>query len=86
MIDPGDVFDPMLAEVNRVLLEMKKTKDLGQRKMQSEIVKNLCESLGVFFDTMGSALAWLEIYRISWTKTMMMKFSNNRIHRTKTGD
>jgi len=57
MIDPGDVFDPMLAEVNRVLLEMKKTKDLGQRKMQSEIVKNLCESLGVFFDTMGSALA-----------------------------
>ena len=57
MIDPGDVLDPMLAEVKRVLLEMKKTKDLGQRKMQSEIVKNLCESLGVFFDTMASAMA-----------------------------
>ena len=56
MIDFNDVLDPMLAEVKRVLIEMKKTKDLEQRKTQSEIVKNLCESLGVFFDTMVDAM------------------------------
>ena len=57
MIDPDNVLDPMLAEVTRLLVEMKKTKDLEKRKLQSEIIKNLCESLGVFFDTMTNAMA-----------------------------
>ena len=52
MIDPTKVLEPMLAEAERVLGEMKETKDLSERKTQSEIVKNLCESLGVFFDVM----------------------------------
>ena len=57
MIDLDNVLDPMLAEVSRLLVEMKKTKDLEKRKLQSEIIKNLCDSLGVFFDTMTGAMA-----------------------------
>lgn len=57
MNDPDNLLTPMFTEVNRLLVEMKKTKDLEKRKIQSEIVKNLCESLGVFFDTLTNTMA-----------------------------
>ena len=52
MFDPDDILQPTLKEAKRVLDEMRKTKDLAQRKDQSEILKNLCHSAGVFFDLM----------------------------------
>lgn len=55
-IEPGDIIEPTLAEAARVLSEMKKTKDLDKRKTQSEILKNLCDSAGVFFGFMSDAL------------------------------
>jgi hypothetical protein len=56
MTNPDDIVEPILAETRRVLVEMGGTKDLEERKIQSEIAKNLCESLGVFFDAMNGAL------------------------------
>ncbi len=57
MNDPGDILEPTLREAKRVLAEMKKTKDLAQRKDQSEILLNLCQSAGVFFDLMTESMA-----------------------------
>ena len=56
MSDPSEIMGPIMAETERVLEEMKSTKDLDQRKIQSEIVKNLCESLGVFFAAMTDVM------------------------------
>ena len=53
MSEPADLLDPIIEETRRTLEEMKQTKDLAQRQVQSEIVRNLCESLGVFFDLMS---------------------------------
>ena len=57
MHDPGDILDPTMREAKRILDEMKKTKDLAQRKDQSEILRNLCQSAGVFFDFMTDTMA-----------------------------
>ena len=35
---------------------VRKTKDLTQRREQSEILKNLCRSAGVFFDLMTDTM------------------------------
>lgn len=56
LTDPTEVMEPIMAETERVLKEMKGTRDLDQREIQSRIVKNLCESLGVFFGAMSDAL------------------------------
>ncbi len=56
MYDPRDILEPTLREAKRVLVEMKKTKDLAQRKDQSEILRNLCQAAGVFFDFMTGAM------------------------------
>ena len=56
MHDPGDILDPTMREAKRILGEMKKTKDLAQRKEQSEILRNLCQSAGVFFDFMSDTM------------------------------
>jgi hypothetical protein len=56
MTNPADIMEPILAESKRILEEMGNTKDLEVRRTQSEIVKNLSESLGVFFDAMNGAL------------------------------
>lgn len=56
MLDPDDILQPTLKEAKRVLDEMRTTKDLAQRKDQSEILKNLCQSAGVFFDLMTDTM------------------------------
>lgn len=48
--DPTELMDPIIGETARALKEMKGMNDLDQRRVQSEIVLNLCRSLGVFFD------------------------------------
>ena len=56
MIEPGDILESTLEEMKRVLVEMKKTKDIETRKDLSEILRNLCQSSGVFFDLMSEAM------------------------------
>jgi len=56
MPDVGDILDLTLNEANRILEEMGETKDLDKRKSQSEVLNNLCQSAGVFFDLMSAAI------------------------------
>jgi hypothetical protein len=56
MQDPTDILDPTMQEAKRVLIEMRSTKDLARRKELSEILKNLCESVGVFFNFMTATM------------------------------
>lgn len=56
MQDPSDILDPIMDEATRTLKEMKNTKDLAQRKVQSATLLNLCRSAGVFFDLMSDAM------------------------------
>jgi hypothetical protein len=56
MLNPDDIVQSTLKEAKRVLDEMQKTKDPAQRKEQSEILKNLCQSAGVFFDFMTDTM------------------------------
>ena len=57
MLDPGDILDPTMTEAKRVLDEMRTTEDLDKRATQSEILLNLCQSAGVFFDLMADAIS-----------------------------
>jgi hypothetical protein len=50
--EPERVIEPLMAETMRTISEMSRTNDLEQRRLQSEIVRNLCESLGVFLELM----------------------------------
>jgi hypothetical protein len=45
-----------ILEAKSIVGEMGKTKDLEKKKVQSEILKNLCESAGVFFHFLSDAL------------------------------
>jgi len=49
-MDPEKIMDGLTKELIAALKAMSKTKDVNEREVHSRIVKNLCESLGVFFD------------------------------------
>ncbi len=54
--EPMDLVELIMNETRLVLKEMKSTKDLEQLKIQSEIVKNLCGSVGKLFGTVSDAM------------------------------
>ena len=45
-------IDILPKEIGNSLIAMSKTDDLNKKKVYSEIVLNLCQSLGVFIDAM----------------------------------
>ena len=49
-MDPEILMDGISAEIVAALSAMKQAKSTEERLKQSEIVKNLCESLGVFLN------------------------------------
>ena len=49
-MDPDKIMDGLSKELNSALTAMSKAKDVNEKEVYSRIVKNLCESLGVFFD------------------------------------
>jgi hypothetical protein len=49
-MDPEKIIDGLSKELISELRAMSKAKDLDKKEVHSRIVKNLCESLGVFFD------------------------------------
>lgn len=53
---PDDTIDMILEEAQRVLNEMKKTKAIDQRKVQSEVLLNLCQSFQVFAELVTSMM------------------------------
>ena len=53
---PDDTIDMIRGEAQRVLNEMKKTKAIDQRKVQSEVLLNLCQSFQVFAELVTSMM------------------------------
>ena len=49
-MDPEKIIDGLSRELNFALKAMSKAKDVNEKEVHSRIVKNLCESLGVFFN------------------------------------
>ena len=49
-MDPEKIIIGLSKELTSELKAMSKTKDINEKEVHSRIVKNLCESLGVFFD------------------------------------
>ena len=49
-MDPEKIMDGLSRELNSALKAMAKAKDVNQKETYSRSVKNLCESLGVFFN------------------------------------
>lgn len=53
MYDMVHILEEISKEISSNLKEMSKCKDIDQKKKLAEIIKMLCESMGVFFDGMG---------------------------------
>lgn len=47
-MDPDKIMDGLSKEINLALKAMTKTKDINEKEVYSRIIKNLCESQGVF--------------------------------------
>jgi hypothetical protein len=52
-MDPDVIMTGLTKELAAELKTMSKTKDLNAKETHSRIIKNLCQSLGVFFDLMN---------------------------------
>jgi len=48
-MDPEKIMDGLLKELNSALRAMAKAKNVNEKEAHSRIVKNLSDSLGVFF-------------------------------------
>ncbi len=55
-MDLDKIMDDLTKEIAVSLKAMSKTKDLEKKEAHSRIVKNLCKSLGVFFDLGGEMM------------------------------
>jgi hypothetical protein len=47
-VDPDRVMTGLERELNSALKSMSKTKNINEKEIYSRIIKNLCESQGVF--------------------------------------
>jgi len=57
-MDPEKIMDGLSKELNFALKAMAKAKDVNEKEIYSRIVKNLCESLGVFFDLASEMMSF----------------------------
>jgi len=57
-MDPEKIMDGLSKELNFALKAMAKAKDVNEKEVYSRIVKNLCESLGVFFDLASEMMSF----------------------------
>lgn len=48
-MDPEKIMESLSIEIGSALKKMSRAKNLEEKKEYSIIIKNLCESLGVFF-------------------------------------
>lgn len=49
-MDPDQIMEGLSNELNAALKSMSKAKNVNDKEVYSRIVKNLCESLGVFLN------------------------------------
>jgi hypothetical protein len=57
-MDPDKMMDGLSKELNSALKAMAKAKDVNEKEVYSRIVKNLCESLGVFFNLVSEMISF----------------------------
>ena len=57
-MDPEKIMDDLSKELNSALKAMAKAKDVNEKEVHSRIVKNLCESLGVFFSLTSEIMSF----------------------------
>jgi hypothetical protein len=58
LMDPDVIMTGLTKELAAELKTMSKTKDLNAKETHSRIIKNLCQSLGVFFDLMNEMMPY----------------------------
>ncbi len=56
-MDPEKIIIGLSKELTSELKAMSKAKDVNEKEIHSRIVKNLCESLGVFFDLASEVMS-----------------------------
>ncbi len=49
-MDPEKIMNGLFKELNVALKDMSKSKTVEEKLAHSQVVKNLCESIGVFLD------------------------------------
>lgn len=49
-MDPEKILDDLTKELNATLKAMAKAKTVEEKLAHSQIAKNLCDSMGVFFE------------------------------------
>ena len=57
-MDPDKIMDGLSKELNSALKAMAKAKNVNEKEAYSRIVKNLCESLGVFFNLASEMMSF----------------------------
>jgi len=57
-MDPEKIIIGLSKELTSELKAMSKVKDINEKEVHSRIVKNLCESLGVFFDLASEMMSF----------------------------
>ena len=57
-MDPEKLIIGLSKELTSELKAMSKAKDVNEKEIHSRIVKNLCESLGVFFDLASEVMSF----------------------------
>ena len=55
-MDPDKIMDSLSKELNHALKAMAKAKNVNEKEAHSRIVKNLCESLGVFLNLVSEMM------------------------------
>ncbi len=55
-MDTEKIIIGLSKELTSALKAMSKAKDVNEKEVHSRIVKNLCESLGVFFDLVSEMM------------------------------
>lgn len=57
-MEPDVIIAGLTKELAAELKIMSKTKDINTKEAHSRIIKNLCQSLGVFFDLMNEMMLY----------------------------
>jgi hypothetical protein len=56
MFDPAETIEKLQAEINRTLKEFSKAKTTEEKLKLSELLKNLTQSLNVYFDFLSTVI------------------------------
>jgi hypothetical protein len=56
MFDPTEAIEKLQAEINRTLKEFSKAKNTEEKLKLSELLKNLTQSLNVYFDFLSTVI------------------------------